>query len=122
MMPSYLLYQIKMSDKQLDIEELRTIQFKTMTMAKGKAQRRVDAANACNLYKLVALIAADDLEEAFNMGNGYPVNKNSRIEKFRPAFSMSVGDVLIDIVAEKAYACCSTGWETIHFEPSAYVA
>jgi hypothetical protein len=122
MMPSYLLYQIKLSDDQFKEELFRELKYKTMTLKNEDAQLAVNAASVFNLYKLVALIAAHDIEEAFNVGNGYPSSSRSRIEKFRHAYSMSVGDVLIDIEAEKAYACCSYGWQQIDFTPTTYAA
>ena len=122
MMPSYLLYQIKLNTQQIQTQVFRDIKFDTMMLRDGEAQKPVDAACALNLYKLVALIAADNLEEAFSVGNGYPNSRRSRIEKFRHAYSMSVGDVLIDIEAEKAYACCSYGWQQIDFTPTTYAA
>lgn len=122
MMPSYLLYQIKLNTQQIQTQVFRDIKFDTMMLRDGEAQKPVDAACALNLYKLVALIAADNLEEAFSVGNGYPNSRRSRIEKFRPSSSVSVGDVLIDIEAEKAYACCSYGWQQIYFTPTTYAA
>jgi hypothetical protein len=122
MMPSYLLYQIKLSDDQYKEELFRELKFKTMMLQDKDAQLAVHAASVFNLYKLVALIAADDIEEAFNVGNGYPTSSRSRIEKFRHAYSMSVGDVLVDINAEKAYVCCSVGWQQIDFTPTTYAA
>lgn len=122
MMPSYLLYQIKLSDDQFEEELFRELKYKTMLLKQEDAQLAVNAASVFNLYKLVALIAAHDLGEAFNVGNGYPTSNKSRIEKFRHAYSVSVGDVLVDIEAEKAYACCSYGWQQIDFTPATYSA
>ena len=120
MMPSYLLYQIKMSDEQWAEELFREVKYKTMRLSQENAQLTVHAASLLNLYKLAALICADDLEEAFDAGNGYPKNPNTRIEKFYNAYSISVGDTLVDIEAEKAYACCSYGWQQIDFIPPTY--
>ena len=122
MMPSYLLYQIKLSNDQYKEELFRELKFKTMMLQDKDAQLAVNAASVFNLYKLVALIAADDLEEAFDAGNGYSKSSRTRIEKFRHAYSMSVGDVVVDINAEKAYVCCSVGWQQIDFTPTTYAA
>lgn len=119
-MSSYLFYQIKMSDEQWADELFREVKYKTMRLSQDNAQLAVNAASILSLYKLAALISADDLEEAFDAGNGYPRNHNTRIEKFYNAYSMSVGDVLVDIQAEKAYACCSSGWQQIDFLPPSY--
>ena len=122
MMPSYLLYQIKLSNDQYKEELFRELKFKTMMLQEKDAQLAVHAASVFNLYKLVALIAAHDIEEAFNVGNGYHTSSKSSIEKFRHAYSMSVGDVVVDINAEKAYVCCSVGWQQIKFTPTTYTA
>ena len=121
-MSSYLLYQVKMSEEQWAEELFREIKYKTMRLSQDNAQLAVNGASILDLYKVVALIVAEDLEEAFNAGNGYPNNANTRIEKFQQAHSMSIGDVLVDIEAEKAYACCSYGWQQVNFLPPSYKA
>jgi len=46
-------------------------------------------------YKMVGTIWADDMDECFAMGNGYPENDNTCATWVRPAHSMSVGDIIL---------------------------
>lgn len=118
-MPHYILYQITTPNSVFTDQTLLDIRVDCMRLKKDNAQQRVAAAAACDLYTPSAVVIADDLEEAFNVGNGYGTKVNSDLIPFRKHSSMSVGDVLVDLVAGKAYACCSMGWEPVIFKTGA---
>jgi hypothetical protein len=119
MMPHYILYQITMPNSQFTDQTLLDIRVDCMMLKQDNAQKRVAAAAACDLYTPSAVVIADDLEEAFDVGNGYGRKVNSDLIPFRKHPSMSVGDVLVDLVGNKAYACCSYGWQPIIFKTGA---
>jgi hypothetical protein len=119
MMPHYILYQITMPNSQFTDQTLLDIRVDCMMLKQDNAQRRVAAAAACDLYEPSAIVVADDLEEAFDVGNGYGKQDTSQLIPLRKHTSMSVGDVLVDVVANVAYACCSQGWQPIVFKTGA---
>ena len=57
--------------------------------------------NASDLYKTVAYIEADDLEQVFHIGNMGPEDRITRIA--RSMHSVSVGDVIVEEDGTKHY-------------------
>jgi len=60
-------------------------------------------------YTHVANVHTDDMEEAFKLMNLW--EDESKVEKFGPCYSMSVGDLLE--VDGKFYRCASFGFDAI---------
>ena len=118
-MPHFILYQIVTPRNQPSDPTLLDIRLDCRLLTQSNAQRRVAAAAACDLYEPSAIVVADDLEEAFDVGNGYGTKETSHLIPLRKHTSMSVGDVLVDVVANVAYACCSQGWQPIVFKTGA---
>lgn len=89
--------------------------FRVGMLNPDNAQDRVNAASALGLYKCVGMIVADDLESAFDVGNGYPRSAEHSYKREHPwAMSVSVGNVLFDTENETHHACCSFGWHEIN--------
>ena len=123
-MPHYMVFQQQLTDEQIDAVNLgqsgaeATAYFKLLSLNESMAQKRVDVANSLGLYRMTAVANAKDLEELFNVGNGYPTNPAStytRVKPWRGGTSVSVGNVVVDTFYNKAYACCSFGWHEIDF-------
>lgn len=123
-MPHYMVFQQRLTDEQIDAVNLgqgspeAAAYFKLHSLSESMAQRRVDVANSLGLYHMTAVANARDLEELFNVGNGYPNDPSSKYTRVKPwcgGTSVSVGNVVVDTFHNKAYACCSFGWQEIDF-------
>ena len=66
-------------------------------------------------YELVAMIDANDLEQAFTVGN---IGPESRINRLAPMRSVSVGDILEDLVTGKTYVVAKYGFDEIKMKES----
>lgn len=66
-------------------------------------------------YKKVAEIKAESLDEAFAVGN---IGPEENIKCFAPMHSVSVGDILVDVVTDEIFAVAPYGFEKI--DGSAY--
>jgi hypothetical protein len=79
-MPHYMVFQQQLTDEQIDAVNLgqygaeATAYFKLLSLSESMAQKRVDVANSLGLYRMTAVANAKDLEELFNVGNGYPTD------------------------------------------------
>ena len=62
-------------------------------------------------YELVATIDANELEQAFTVGN---IGAEARINRVAPMRSVSVGDILEDLVTGKTYVVASFGFDGIN--------
>ncbi len=121
-MKKYHVWQAVLTDTMIkDINSgrnklLSDIYFKVSRLNPDNAQDRVNAARALGLYKCVGKIMADDLESAFDAGNGYPRSAEHIYKREHPwATSLSVGNVLFDTEDVNYHACCSYGWHEINF-------
>jgi hypothetical protein len=120
-MKEYHVWQAVLTDSMLkEINSghnrlLSDVYFRLVSLDPENAQDRVNAATALGLYKCVGRIQANDLESAFDVGNGYPQRDDHRYEREHPwATSLSVGNVLFDTETETCHACCSLGWHEIN--------
>jgi hypothetical protein len=66
-------------------------------------------------YELVAMIDANDLEQAFTVGN---IGAESRINRVAPMRSVSVGDIIEDLVTGKTFVVAKYGFEEIEMKES----
>jgi hypothetical protein len=119
-MKKYHVWQTVLTDSMLkEINSGRNtllpdVYFRVGMINPDNAQDRVNAASALGLYKCVGRIQANDLESAFDVGNGYPQRDDHRYEREHPyAMSVSVGNVLFDTENETYHACCSYGWHEL---------
>ena len=64
-------------------------------------------------YTLVAEINTDDLEEVFEVGNGY--GDQSKLRRISPMHSVSVGDLVRNAKGEW-FLCAPVGWELVKKE------
>ena len=62
-------------------------------------------------YELAATIEANDLEEVFNIGNGY--GDESAINRHGKMTSVSVGNLVMKEETGEVWACASVGWEKL---------
>lgn len=62
-------------------------------------------------YTVVGTVLADDPEEAFTLLNLW--NDESRVERYLPMRSLSVGDILRDTEANTAYMVDGFGFEEV---------
>jgi hypothetical protein len=66
-------------------------------------------------YELVAIIDANDLEQAFTVGN---IGPESKIERASPMRSISVGDIIEDLVTGKTFVVAKYGFKEINMKES----
>lgn len=67
-------------------------------------------------YELVATIDANELEQAFTVGN---IGPEARINRVAPMRSVSVGDILEDLTSGKTYVVAKFGFEEIAMKEAA---
>ena len=67
-------------------------------------------------YDLVGMIDANDLERAFTVGN---IWTEARINKVGDMRSVSVGDILEDLVTGKTYVVANIGFNEISMKETA---
>ena len=120
-MKLYLVYQPVLTDEMVDSINRNSTDagwkqafFRTIHMSETNAQSIADDAARCDLYKLTALAYAEDVEQVFDSGNGYPQKPEHRYNRIRRgATSVSVGNLVYDTDTKQMYACCSWGWKVI---------
>lgn len=125
-MKLYLVYQPVLTDEMIDSINRNSTDagwkqalYQTMRMSETNAQIIADDAARCDLYKLTALAYADDVEQVFDSGNGYPQKPEHRYTRIRKgATSVSVGNLVYDTEMKQMYACCSWGWKVIDIPES----
>ena len=61
-------------------------------------------------YHMVALVNAKTLDDVFTVGN---VGPESKIERVEPMHSVSVGDIIQDVIDNKTYVVANYGFEEI---------
>ena len=61
-------------------------------------------------YRMVALVNAKTLDDVFNVGN---IGPESKIERVEPMHSVSVGDIIQDVIDNKTYVVANYGFEEI---------
>jgi hypothetical protein len=66
-------------------------------------------------YMLVATIDAEDLDQVFTVGN---IGPESRINRIAPMRSVSVGDIIQDLVTDKTFVIVKFGFDEINMKES----
>jgi len=66
-------------------------------------------------YRMVALIDGKTLDDVFTIGNMGP---ESKIERVEPMHSVSVGDIIEDVIDRKTYVVAKYGFEEIDMKES----
>ena len=61
-------------------------------------------------YRMVALVNAKTLDDVFTVGN---VGPESKIERVEPMHSVSVGDIIQDVIDDKTFVVAKYGFEEI---------
>jgi hypothetical protein len=61
-------------------------------------------------YRMVALIDGKTLDDVFTIGN---IGPESKIERVEPMHSVSVGDIIQDVIDNKTYVVANYGFEEI---------
>ena len=61
-------------------------------------------------YRMVALIDGETLDDVFTIGNMGP---ESKIERVEPMHSVSVGDIIQDVIDNKTFVVAKYGFEEI---------
>ena len=61
-------------------------------------------------YRMVALIDGKTLDDVFTIGN---IGPESKIERVEPMHSVSVGDIIQDVIDNKTYVVAKYGFEEI---------
>ena len=100
MINRYAVYQLNSDD-----DRMRDMYF--MSSAEIKA--------ISDDYVLVATIDANDLEQAFTIGNIWAENK---INVLAPMRSVSVGDIIQDLVTDKTFVVAKFGFDEINMKES----
>ena len=67
-------------------------------------------------YRMVALIDGKNLDDVFSIGNMGP---ESKIERIEPMHSVSVGDIIEDVIDRKTYVVAKYGFEEIDMKECA---
>lgn len=88
--------------------------FRSRLMNDRNAQEIVNDCTSTGLYKLTALAYVDELEQVFDIGNGYPAKPEHRYIRIRNVSSVSVGDLVYDTEQQRMYGCCDVGWKEIN--------
>jgi hypothetical protein len=66
-------------------------------------------------YRMVALIDGETLDDVFAIGNMGP---ESKIERVEPMHSVSVGDIIQDVIDNKTFVVAKFGFEEILMKES----
>jgi len=66
-------------------------------------------------YRMVALVDAKTLDDVFNVGN---IGPESKIERVEPMHSVSVGDIIQDVIDDKTFVVAKYGFEEINMKES----
>ena len=61
-------------------------------------------------YRMVALIDGETLDDVFSIGN---IGPESKIERVEPMHSVSVGDIIQDVIDNKTFVVAKFGFEEI---------
>jgi hypothetical protein len=61
-------------------------------------------------YRMVALIDGETLDDVFSIGN---IGPESKIERVEPMHSVSVGDIIQDVIDNKTFVVAKYGFEEI---------
>ena len=67
-------------------------------------------------YRMVALIDGKSLDDVFSIGN---IGPESKIERVEPMHSVSVGDIIEDVIDRKTYVVAKYGFEEIDMKECA---
>jgi hypothetical protein len=66
-------------------------------------------------YRMVALVDAKTLDDVFNVGN---IGPESKIERVESMHSVSVGDIIQDVIDNKTFVVAKYGFEEINMKES----
>ena len=66
-------------------------------------------------YRMVALVNAKTLDDVFNVGN---IGPESKIERVESMHSVSVGDIIQDVIDDKTFVVAKYGFEEINMKES----
>lgn len=66
-------------------------------------------------YRMVALIDGKTLDDVFTIGN---IGPESSIERVEPMHSVSVGDIIQDVIDNKTFVVAKYGFEEIDMKES----
>lgn len=110
----YTVYQAQLTDAQRWANSTACDAYMDITLCndhqpKAAINKVLNAANA-GLFRKTIIIDATDLEDMFNIGNGYG-NPNGIIWTRRHN-SVSVGNVAVDADGN-GFICCAIGWTAI---------
>lgn len=83
----FSVYQINLSDKEYNNNEMRETYLDTIMNPKPEAINK-----ARSFYSKVAEINAKDFEDVFEIGN---IGPEENITRIKPMHSVSVGDVIV---------------------------
>lgn len=89
----YEVHQIHLSHAQYDQMNAGELQGIRNALLEAKVHENVVPALKALLYKHVATIEAEDLEDVFEVGN---IGPEHQIERYAPMHSVSVGDIIRD--------------------------
>lgn len=64
-------------------------------------------------YRMVALVDGKSLDDVFNIGN---IGPESKLERIEPMHSVSVGDIIEDLVIGKTFVVAKFGFEEINMK------
>ena len=64
-------------------------------------------------YRMVALIDGKTLNDVFEIGN---IGPETKIERIEPMHSVSVGDIIQDVIDDKTYVVAKYGFEEINMK------
>ena len=64
-------------------------------------------------YRMVALVNAKTLDDVFNVGN---IGPESKIERVESMHSVSVGDIIQDVIDNKTFVVAKYGFEEINMK------
>ena len=66
-------------------------------------------------YRMVALVNAKTLDDVFTVGN---IGPESKIERVESMHSVSVGDIIQDVIDDKTFVVAKYGFEEINMKES----
>lgn len=67
-------------------------------------------------YRMVALVGGKNLNDVFDIGN---IGPESEIERVEPMHSVSVGDIIQDVIDNKTYVVAKYGFNEINMKECA---
>lgn len=66
-------------------------------------------------YRMVALVDGETLDDVFTVGN---IGPESKIERVESMHSVSVGDIIQDVIDDKTFVVAKYGFEEINMKES----